>query len=211
MNNTKKLIAALSVLSLSVGSVNAADFNGVALAVSASATGAIVDGSATNGQTAGSASLGADGIVPSIDASYRFGSAAGGLALGVEYVPAKVDLATGKSTDVDQSATFKVKNYYTIYAQPEYNLNADTALFAKIGYTSADVYVTSNTTLTSKPGSLDGWRYGAGLKSFVNKNTFIQAEASITDFDSVSAASSSNSWKADAKLVQGTISIGYKF
>ena len=211
MNKTKKIISALSVLSLSVGSANAADFNGFAIAVSASATGAVVDGQATNGSTTGNATLGADGIIPSIDASYRFGSAAGGLAVGVEYVPGKVDIATGKSTDVDQSATFKVKNYYTIYAQPEYNLNADSALFAKIGYTSADVDVTSNTTLTSKSGSIDGWRYGAGLKSFVNKNTFVQAEASITDFDNVRAASASNSWSASPKLVQGTISIGYKF
>ena len=211
MNKTKKMIAALSVLSLSVGSANAANFNGFAIAVSASATGAVVDGQATNGSTTGNATLGADGIIPSIDASYRFGSAAGGLAVGVEYVPGKVDIATGKSTDVDQSATFKVKNYYTIYAQPEYNLNADSALFAKIGYTSADVDVTSNTTLTSKPGSIDGWRYGVGLKSFFNKNAFVQVEASMTDFDSVRAASSSNSWTADPSLVQGTVSVGYKF
>jgi len=211
MNKRKKLIGALTLLSLSAGIANAADFNGFSLAVSASASGAKVDGSATNGSTAGSASLGENGVIPSIDAAYRFGSATGGLAVGVEYVPGSVDIATGKSTDVDQSATFKIENYYTIYAQPEYNLNADTAIFAKVGYTSADVKVSSNTTLTNKPGSIDGWRYGVGLKSFFNKNAFVQVEASMTDFDSVRAASSSNSWTADPSLVQGTVSVGYKF
>jgi opacity protein-like surface antigen len=211
MNTGKKLIGALTLLSLSAGIANAADFNGFSLAVSASASGAKVDGSATNGSTAGSASLGENGVIPSIDAAYRFGSATGGLAVGVEYVPGSVDIATGKSTDVDQSATFKIENYYTIYAQPEYNLNADTAIFAKVGYTSADVKVSSNTTLTNKPGSIDGWRYGVGLKSFFNKNAFVQVEASMTDFDSVRAASSSNSWTADPSLVQGTVSVGYKF
>jgi opacity protein-like surface antigen len=211
MNKGKKLIGALTLLSLSAGIANAADFNGFSLAVSASASGAKVDGSATNGSTAGSASLGENGVIPSIDAAYRFGSATGGLAVGVEYVPGSVDIATGKSTDVDQSATFKIENYYTIYAQPEYNLNADTAIFAKVGYTSADVKVSSNTTLTNKPGSIDGWRYGVGLKSFFNKNAFVQVEASMTDFDAVRAASSSNSWTADPSLVQGTVSVGYKF
>ena len=211
MNNTKKLIGALSLISLSAVNANAADFNGFSLAISASASGAKVDGTATNGSTAGSASLGENGIVPSIDAAYRFGSAKGGLALGIEYVPGSVDIATGKSTDVDQTASFEIENYYTLYVQPEYNLNADTAIFAKIGYTSADINVTSNTTLTSKPNSIDGWRYGVGLKSFFNKNAFVQVEASMTDFDGVRATSSSNSWTADPSLVQATISVGYKF
>lgn len=211
MNKTKKLIGALSLISLSAVNANAADFNGFSLAISASASGAKVDGTATNGSTAGSASLGENGIVPSIDAAYRFGSAKGGLALGIEYVPGSVDIATGKSTDVDQSASFEIENYYTLYVQPEYNLNADTAIFGKVGYTSADLNVSSNTTLTSKPNSIDGWRYGVGLKSFFNKNAFIQVEASMTDFDGVRATSASNSWTADPSLVQGTISIGYKF
>ena len=97
---------------------------------------------------------------------------------------------------------------------PTYAITGNSAIFAKISYNHVDLDLTSagTTTITSKPGNLEGWGYGVGSKTMLDKNTYLQVEVNYTDYDAISGTlSSGNTYSADPKTIAGTVSIGYKF
>ena len=49
-------------------------------------------------------------------------------------------------------------------------------------------------------------------QAFLTNNVYIGVEASVTDYDSIRATRATNvNINADAKVAQGTITLGYKF
>ena len=97
---------------------------------------------------------------------------------------------------------------------PTYVVSKDSALYAKIGYSKADINTstTGSTSLSSKPGNLEGWTYAIGSKTLLTNNVYVGVEASITDYDSISATTTNGSViNATPKVAQGIISLGYKF
>ena len=151
-------------------------------------------------------------------AAYTFGGSGNGFfGLGATYIPFKAEIATasGGKSGQDGSSTnsgkAEIKDYYTVYVQPGYAVNNTSAIYAKVLYASAKLDV-SGATSSSK--DLNGWGGGIGLKTFLDKNLFVQTELNYTEFDSVTVTGTGNlagTVTGKPKIAGGTINIGYQF
>ena len=204
-------ILKLSAIALLASSVSAmAQKTGTSIAVFGSIAGAEVDasGNAGTGNGTGSGSVGKVTPIAGFDIGYNFTP---NFAIGATYIPMEAKIGTGK---VDGgSVTGELKDHYTIYVEPAFVINKDASLYARLQYAHADM------TLTGATGSnkLEGWGAGIGLKTFLNANTFIRAEANYTEYDSISGTNvntgggTTTTVSGTPYLAQGIISIGYQF
>ena len=204
-------ILKLSAIALLASSVSAmAQKTGTSIAVFGSIAGAEVDasGNAGTGNGTGSGSVGKVTPVGGFDIGYNFTPY---FAVGATYIPVEAKIGTGR---VDGgNVTGELKDHYTIYVEPAFVINKDASLYARLQYAHADM------TLTGATGSnkLEGWGAGIGLKTFLNANTFIRAEANYTEYDSISGTNvntgggTTTTVSGTPYLAQGIISIGYQF
>ena len=213
MNKIIKL-SAIALLATSTSLMaQTKSFEGPSIGIFAGAIGAEADGSVTGTATNGSGSLGKVSGIAGVDLAYGF--AGGALAVGATYVPfkAKFGSGTGNDTTSGTSITGELKNHYTIYIQPTYVVNKDSALFAKVLYAHADIKTTNTASASS---DVDGWGGGVGLKTFLTPTTFIQVEGNYTDYDTINGRKNNGGGgttvvNADLKTVQALITLGYKF
>ena len=210
-------ILKLSAIALLASSVSAmAQKTGASIAVFGAIAGAEVDASGNessgaSGAQTGSGSVGKVTPIAGFDIGYNFTPY---FAVGATYIPVEAKIGTGR---VDGgSITGELKDHYTIYIEPAYVVNKDASLYARLQYAHADM------TLNGATGSnkLEGWGAGIGLKTFLNANTFIRAEANYTEYDKISGTNvTSNGGGGNTTttvsgtpyLAQGIISIGYQF
>ena len=228
MNKILKLSAIALLASSTSLMAQSKNFAGASLGLSLSAVGAEISGSSTSssGGTAGSnatsGSIGKVAEIAAIDASYGFAMGANSVfVVGATYTPGKAKAGSGNYTDNNTNGTsdtgtlsVEVKDPYTINLAPTYVVGNNSALYAKLGYSKADINVnaTGGAALTAKPADLEGWTYAIGSKTLLTNNVYVGVEASITDYDSISATRATNvTTSADVKVAQGTITLGYKF
>lgn len=237
MNKILKLSAIALLASSTSLMAQSKNFTGASLGLSISAIGAELSGSTTSssGATSGTnnmnGSLGKVAEIAAIDLSYAFAMGPNSvLAIGATYTPGKAKAGTGTYTDNNSGGTcsapagactntntltVEVKDPYTIYIAPTYIVGNNAALYAKVGYSKADINTnlsTTNDTLTAKPADLEGWTYAIGSKTLLTNNVYVGVEASITDYDTITATRSSGvSVSADPKVAQATVTLGYKF
>jgi opacity protein-like surface antigen len=106
-----------------------------------------------------------------------------------------------------------LKDHYSFYVEPTYAFNNSTALFAKLGYHqakgSAKVDFGEDAATGSK--NFEGWGYGFGIKTFLNNNVFVKAEASLVEYDKETITEDGSTLSFKPETVSGLISIGYKF
>jgi opacity protein-like surface antigen len=232
MNKILKLSAIALLASSTSLMAQSKNFAGASIGLSLSAVGAEISGNSTSssGATAGtnatSGSIGKVAEIAAIDASYGFAMGTNSVfVIGATYTPGKAKAGTGNYTDNNTAAdaagasqtgtlSVEVKDPYTIYVAPTYVVGNNAALYAKLGYSKADVNVnaTGGAALTAKPSDLEGWTYAIGSKTLLTNNVYVGVEASITDYDSIRATRATGvNINADAKVAQGTITLGYKF
>jgi len=228
MNKILKLSAIALLASSTSLMAQSKSFEGVSLGLSVSAIGAEISGSGTSGTgsvttNSTSGSIGKVAEIAAIDASYGYAIGPNGLiSIGASYTPGKAKAGSGTYTDGNSvgaqngKLNVELKDPYTIYIAPTYVISKDAALYAKIGYSHVDLNVsaTDAAALSKKPSDLDGITYAIGSKIMLNPNLYLGVEASITDYDSISATKSvdaASNISADVKVVQGTVAIGYKF
>jgi len=232
MNKILKLSAIALLASSTSLMAQSKNFAGASIGLSLSAVGAEISGSSTSssGATAGtnatSGSIGKVAEIAAIDASYGFAMGANSVfVVGATYTPGKAKAGSGNYTDNNTAAdaagasqtgtlTVEVKDPYTIYVAPTYVVGNNSALYAKLGYSKADVNVnaTGGAALTTKPNDLEGWTYAIGSKTLLTNNVYVGVEASVTDYDAIKAVRNNGvNIDADAKVAQGTITLGYKF
>jgi len=163
---------------------------------------------------------GKSNFIPGADFNYGFATSNNTvLGLGVTYDFKKAK--TGGLTFNDGLFTFnnELKNHYSIYVQPTYVINKDSAMFAKIGRHFAKANFSSyeigeDEFVTTK--NIKGWGYGLGLKTFLTSNLFVQAEAGVVNYEDFNFTESFG-FGEDAyitikpKTTNATISVGYKF
>ena len=219
MNKICKL-SAIALLASST-SLMAQTFSGPYAGISASVAGFGTDASKTSTasptQGNGNGPVGAIFGLAAIDVGYGIPVSKGTtIAVGATYTPMEADFS-GKSNDASsgQSHTFTIKNPYTVYIAPTFEINKDSAFFVKAVYSKADVKATN---LTSSPSDLEGYGGAAGLKVMLTSNTYVQVEAAYTKFDSLRATdaavvgTNTRTYTAnDPELVEGRITVGYKF
>ena len=225
MNKILKLSAVALLASSTSLMAQSKSFEGVSLGLSASVVGAEVSGSSASsspGTRSSSGSIGKVAEIAAIDLSYGYPVNNNFLvAIGASYTPGKAKAGTGTYTgdgtsgDTNGRLNLEIKDPYTIYIAPTYAVSKDAALYAKLGYSKADVNVTAtdSAALSKKPNDLEGITYAIGSKILLNNNVYIGVEASLTEYDSISATRSTGSVNvnADATVAQGTITLGYKF
>jgi hypothetical protein len=228
-------ICKLSAIALLATSTNlmaqSKSFEGVSVGLSASAIGLEVSGSgSTAAGASGSGSIGKVAEIAAIDLSYGYALGPNGIfQIGASYTPGKAKAGSTKFTDTagDPSVTnsgtvsLQVKDPYTIYLAPTYVVSKDAAMYFKLGYSKADINTstTGTVSLSRKPGDLEGWTYAVGSKIMLTPNAYFGVEASITDYDSVSATTAAVSGgtdggktiTADPKAVQAIVTLGYRF
>lgn len=218
-------------------------FKGVAIGITGAGTGITAEGQRTGGTTTNfsGAKAGAITMVPSVDLSYTFAlSPKMSLGFGVDYIPAKADITSGSFTKRDTTAdtdtqvsttsnlTAEFKDHYTIYVQPTFVINKDSAFYGKIGYSQAKVTLPATIvgstngaganvteTITNRSPDLEGMQYGLGLKTFLTNQAYVSIEASYTDYDTISTTTTggdtTKTYRANLEAVQGRVTIGYQF
>ena len=111
-------------------------------------------------------------------------------AVGVDYVFGDVDtpknINSGEggdgTTDIEVEATFE--ELTTVYAL----LKSDIGIYAKIGFSTMDIDVTSKNAGTyADPGNTDGEQYALGYQYDADNGLGFRAELAYHEFDSVSA------------------------
>ena len=148
------------------------------------------------------------------------------VAFGLDYIPFSAeiddrsqtnsDLSAGTTVTGTRKATLDLKNHITAYIQPSYNLGNGLAVFGKIGYSHADLEIStsnlSNSGTLNKKDDLEGYLAGIGIQKNIDKTMFVRFEANYTDYDTVSYINSSGTvFTADPELWAAKISIGKSF
>ena len=229
MNKILKLSAVALLASSTSLMAQSKSFSGASIGLSLSAIGAEVSGNSTataSGTVSGSNSVSSGSIgkvaeIAAIDLSYGFEMGSNSvISIGASYTPGKAKAGSANYTDNGSNTSdtgtlaLEVKDPYTIYIAPTYVVSKDSALYAKLGYSKADINTsaTGGASLSTKPADLEGWTYAIGSKTLLTNNVYIGIEASITDYDSISATTTNGSTiAANPKVAQGTITLGYKF
>jgi hypothetical protein len=233
MNKILKLSAIALLASSTSLMAQSKNFAGASLGLSVSAIGAEISGSSTsssggtNGTNSSTGSVGKVAEIAAIDASYGFAMGANSVfVVGASYTPGKAKAGSGNYSDSNDIGTglngvnstgtlsVEIKDPYTIYVAPTYVVGNNSALYAKLGYSKADINVnaTGGAALTAKPSDLEGMTYAIGSKTLLTNNVYFGVEASVTDYDSIKATRATGvNVSADAKVAQGTITLGYKF
>jgi len=227
--NTTAIAGSLCLLGTSAF---AQTFAGPYVALSGSMAGVATEGSKTVGASGNSGGASAGVITPLGALEIGYGIPADKtttITVGASYIPFSADFtarSTSGATDSNSNAgsrTFKVKDAYTVFVQPTFEINKDAAFFAKLFYSHADTSLSG--TAVAKPGDLEGYGGALGLKVALTKNAFVQVEGSYTQFDSVTAqieevaaASAGDTTKvtrtftaSKPELVEGRITLGFKF
>ena len=191
-------------------------------------------GSETTDSDGANVNSGGTAVAKSGDADFPFASAFierdfaltnFNIALGLDYIPLEAEVESiGGGTGFD--AKVEVKDQFTIYVQPSKKLDNGMTVFAKLGYSQADLQISQTArqaqaagqagdaigTDTGASRDLEGPMFGLGVeKEFANK-AFVRFEVSYTDYDEISYTNSNGKiLKASAELTAAHLSIGKKF
>ncbi len=148
------------------------------------------------------------------------------VAFGLDYIPFSAEIdsrsdsetnnSDGNNVTGSRSATLDLKNHLTAYIQPSYNLGNGLAVFGKVGYSHADLDIStrnlSNSGTLNKKDDLEGYLVGIGMQKNIDKTLFVRLEANYTDYDTVTYVNSSGTiLTADPELWTAKISIGKSF
>ena len=137
-----------------------------------------------------------------------------GLTVGLDFIPFEAEFESRSTTQVslkDSSTTTSgtnkgtadVSKHLTLYVQPTFKeLDNGSKLFATLGYVRADVEsLVQSVSSTDKTvdQTLDGFKFGVGMKRDIGANGFFKLELNRTDYDDISATTS-NSTKVTADI-----------
>ena len=150
-----------------------------------------------------------------------------GLTVGLDFIPFEAEFESRSTTQVslkDSSTTTSgtnkgtadVSKHLTLYVQPTLKeLDNGSKLFATLGYVRADVEsLVQSVSSTDKTveQTLEGFKFGVGMKRDMGANGFFKIELNRTDYDDISATTS-NSTKvtADIDATVLSLSVGRSF
>ncbi len=212
------LVAALSVATTSVFA-QAKNFEGPSAALTVSTVGANTNYKSSDADGSFGFDAGKTTLVSGVDFSYATAIDSNWLiGVGITYDLNKTKSGTFTFDDTPSggdsgSLSLTTKNHYSLYVQPTYAVNNSTALFAKLGYHKLKGVIdgVSNGDAASVSSNFNGIGYGVGVKTFINKNLFVQAEAQLVDYKKKSFTEDGMTESYKIKSTAGIVSVGYKF
>lgn len=117
--------------------------------------------------------------------------------LGLDYNP--TDVAAGKILD----ESVKIKNSWSLSAAPGMLLNDKTLAYLKISYEAGKLGGSSG----SDEESISGVGYGVGLRTEINKTTFLQTEIKQVNYNKVTSGGANYTSSATV----GSAGVVFKF
>jgi len=148
------------------------------------------------------------------------------LGIGATYYPGASSSATGVlsvsnnvSTALNSSttATYNIKNLYSIVLTPGFVIDKDRLAYAKVGYTGATIGL-SSPILAYNSTNLTGYTLGLGYKQMVTSSIYAFGEVNYASYGkaNVSTITSSNGVTFSGVGVGGVgtdflVGIGYRF
>ena len=230
MNNLKTLLATTILAT----SFSTAALSQISIGISAAYGQMEAEGTETNVTAKTKKSGDANFPFASIFAEYNVAiDKSWNMILGLDYIPISTEIEDTSKADTNLSgggagsgsnlsttgtkkAKLELENHATLYLQPTYSLGGGLSVFGKVGYSHADLQVTSSNTSTSstlnKKDDLEGYLVGFGVQKNIDKNTFVRFEANYTDYDTVTYTDTNNTkFTAEPELYSAKISIGYSF
>jgi opacity protein-like surface antigen len=107
----------------------------------------------------------------------------------------------------------KDKKHYTLYIEPGFVLSDSTLAYGKLAYHNLthEVKATSSNTSLNESIKFSNIGFGAGVRTMLSKNTFLQAEMGLVNFTEKSYALGRATYKEQPKLTYGSLGVGYKF
>lgn len=202
----KKLLT-LGAVSLScfAASAQTANFEGFSAALNLNLVGASTK---TKLDSAGPAldGLGTNTAAASVQAAYGFAVSNNAVvSIGGTYV-----LGSPKVFSLDDgsnSVNGKAKSESSIYVEPGYLLSDKTMVYGKLSYESANLNADSASSHVSK--GIRGTGFGAGLRTMIDKNMFVQVEVKQVGYGSARFDGATGDFKTSSTM--GTVGVGYKF
>lgn len=192
----KKIAAVTASLAFAtLASAQANNFAGVSLGLNVDLVGANTEVSSTR--------LGQQSVTGSLQAAYGFAvSNTAVMALGITYSLADINAGESSAT-----TKYKLKDAYSIYFEPGFNVSSSTLAYAKLSYEAASARYEASANPDSK--SIDGAGLGVGLRTMLGKNAYLQVEARQVQYNSARFAAPALDFKSGASY--GSIGFGYKF
>jgi len=223
-------IALLLVCGLASPSMaGSSDFAGIYGALWAGGGGAEIDGSHTTGDEPEDVTTGQiGGIVPLGGYEIGFNLPLGGsffLGIGHSWVQSgTATLARGTDNAAQKTAGdsgvhnaqgnyhLTAKDLKSVYIMPSISIFDNTAVYAKLGRSIADLELHGDASGT--PNNLTGDTWGVGTIAMSPVGIFVKTEGTFTQYDdiSITGVGGSNAIvEGNPNVVQGTVAIGYKF
>jgi hypothetical protein len=103
--------------------------------------------------------------------------------------------------------SLKRKNSYSVYLEPGFKFSERTLAYFKVGYVGSTLHEDQDSGALES--SLDGVDYGLGLRTLVDKHTYLQAELHQVFFNSSGFGGQNGSLRTSGTL--GLFGIGYQF
>ena len=148
------------------------------------------------------------------------------LIVGIDIIPFEAEFESrstsqssikgaGTSTSGTNKGTADVSKHLTLYVQPTRELDNGSKVFATLGLIRADVASTIESISSDNKTvdqTLDGFKFGVGMKRDLGANSFFKLELNKTDYDEISATTSNNTKvTADIDTTVLGLSLGKSF
>ena len=135
----------------------------------------------------------------------------------IEYNPLSSSKGTMTNTDplgnVSTATKGWVKNNTTLSILPGFVINADTQVYAKLGYTWVTSACSNDNGSSCADQTLSGYSLGLGAKKLIDKNIFVFGEGNYVTLNSKTLGynDGSGSYKSGGNGYNFLVGAGYKF
>ena len=174
-----------------------------------------------NGSTGAPTSSGG-GLSSSVGLGYNFSVAPKWLVgIGADYSFTNVTTSTVgiyNGADSGSDNNYKVKNRYSIYLTPGYEIDKDKLIYVKGGFSSQSlVWQGQNNAavLGNRSTNVNGYVAGLGYKQLLDKNLYVFGEGNYYSYSSNTFTANSGdgtvSQKQTPSAYQFLVGVGYKF
>jgi len=123
--------------------------------------------------------------------------------LGVNYNA--TELSVGKLAGNNA----KIKNSWSLSAAPGMMLNDKTLAYVKLSYEAGKFDLSSSNLKINK--SVSGFGYGAGLRTEINKTTFLETEIKQVNYSKFNYKKGSDSYDFTPSATVGSVGVVFKF
>ncbi len=103
----------------------------------------------------------------------------------------------------------KIKNSWSLSAAPGMMLNDTTLAYVKLSYEAGKFDLYSSDLKVNK--SVSGFGYGAGLRTEINKTTFLETEIKQVSYSKLNYKKGSDSYDFTPSATVGSVGVVFKF